>query len=354
MLTFLIMAGGSGERFWPLSSKDKPKQFLSIFSDKPLIRKTYERVLPLVTPDRIFVSVNHHQVAGLKEILPELKEENIIIEPAHRDTAAAVGYGSLIINKYFPDAAIAVLPSDHLIQDEAAFRKVLLTAERNALKGRIVTIGVKPDYPETGYGYIQSDYTRMNHAVKVKRFREKPSLEKAMEYLAEGGYLWNAGVFVFQYRIIMRSFRHHAKKHYAIFQELETLVAKNEGAKTAEEVLPLFKQFEKISIDYAVMEKSTSVYVVPASFGWNDVGSYEAFDSLFPHDSRGNVTVNTNVYCVASNGNIVISDEPNTQVCLLGLSDRVIAVSKGKVLVCSKSRTQEIKKALLLMKNGGQ
>ena len=342
----LIMAGGSGERFWPLSTKEKPKQLLSIFSDKPLITKTYERVLPLVGKDNIFVATNEIQVNALKECLPDVEDKNIIIEPMFKDTAAAIGYGSLIISKYINNPTIAVLASDHLIQDEEEFRKVLSLAYEEADKNHVVTLGIKPTYPETGYGYIEVNNNEINKVTKAVSFREKPNLDIATTYFESGNYLWNSGMFIFKFSTIKEEFKKHAYSHYEIINEMGKIVDSNEGVKTAVKLKPLFSRFEKKSIDFAVMEKSDNIYVIPSSFKWNDVGSYEAFDELFEKDNNGNVVLDSSIVSIDSKNNIIISKDTDIKLSLLGIHDKVIVANNSNVLVCEKNECQRIKELI--------
>lgn len=346
MLTFLIMAGGSGERFWPLSTKEKPKQLLSVFTDKSLIRKTYERILPLVKKDQIFIGTNSIQVKALREQIPELEDKNIIIEPLFKDTAAAIGYGSLIISKYFKDATIAVLPSDSLISDDEEFCKVIKIAQNDAQKGHIVTIGMTPTRVETGYGYIEVKKAERNIPSKAVSFREKPNFELAEEFVASKKFLWNAGMFIFKYSAIMEAFKKYAESHYEILQQIDAEVKENEGLKTSESVKPYFDKFIKKSIDFAIMEHADNIYVVPASFGWDDVGSYTAFDDLFPKDENGNVVRNTECVAVDSNNNIVIGSKQNLRVSLLDIHDKVIVYTDKELLICEKCEVQKIKQIL--------
>ncbi|MGL4568293.1 MAG: mannose-1-phosphate guanylyltransferase, partial [Fusobacteriaceae bacterium] len=217
MLTAVIMAGGSGERFWPLSTPEKPKQLLKIFSDKTMIRETVDRILPIISAERIFIATNELQEIAVKEELKDIPAENIIIEPDFKDTAAAIGYSSLIIENRFKSSLkdgekieVVVLASDHLIKDEAIFRDVLGKAAEEARENRvIVTLGIKPDKPETGYGYIEvknDEAIELNEVYKVKRFREKPNLETAENYVASGKYLWNSGMFIFTTETIFKNF----------------------------------------------------------------------------------------------------------------------------------------------------
>lgn len=346
MLTFLIMAGGSGERFWPLSTKKKPKQLLKVFSDKSLIRLTYERILPLVSKEQIFIATNEIQVDALKTDLTELPDDRIIIEPMFRDTAAAIAYGSMIISKYYENPVICVLPSDALIQNEEEFRKVVKIALDDALNGNIVTFGMTPTYPETGYGYIEALNPVKNIPTKSLGFREKPKYEIAKEYVKSGNFLWNSGMFTFRHDVILEALKKYSPNHYDTISKINKLITKNEGLKTAQISKELFPLFEKKSIDFAVMEHADNIDVIPASFGWNDVGNYTAFEELFDKDNNGNVVRNVNTIFVDSNNNIIVSDSNVQRVSLLGVNDMVVAVTKDEILICPKNRNQEIKKII--------
>jgi mannose-1-phosphate guanylyltransferase len=347
MLTFLIMAGGSGERFWPLSTKEKPKQLLSVFTDKSLIRKTFERILPLVeNKNQIFIGTNEIQVKALKEELPELNEENIIIEPLFKDTAAAIGYGSIIISKYFENPTVAVLPSDALITEDNEFRKVIKIAYGDAQKDHIVTIGITPTRPETGYGYIEVEKFERNIPTKALSFKEKPNEQVAEDYIESKRFLWNAGMFIFKFDVIMKAFEKYAKSHYEVLRKIEATVKQNNGIKTANLVKQYFELFVKKSIDFAIMEYAANIYVIPASFGWDDVGSYSAFDSLFKKDENGNVVRSTVCVSLDSNNNIVVGSKQNLRVSLLDVHDKVIVYTDKELLICDKSRVQDIKKLI--------
>jgi mannose-1-phosphate guanylyltransferase len=347
MLTFLIMAGGSGERFWPLSTKEKPKQLLSVFTNKSLIRKTFERVLPLVkNKDQIFIGTNEIQVKALKEELPELDEHNIIIEPLFKDTAAAIGYGSIIISKYFSNPTIAVLPSDALITEENEFRKVILLAAEDSQNDHIVTLGMTPTRPETGFGYIEVSNPEKNKPTKAISFKEKPNEQVAEDYLESKRFLWNAGMFIFKYDVILNAFEKYANPHFVLLKKISSLIEKNEGVKTANKVKPVFECFVKKSIDFAIMEYADNIYVIPSSFGWDDVGSFSAFDSLFSKDDDQNVVRNTLCISVDSSNNIVIGSKQDLRVSLLGIHDKVIVYTDKELLICEKSRVQDIKKII--------
>ena len=349
MLTFLIMAGGSGERFWPLSTKEKPKQLLKIFSDKSLIRLAYERILPLVDKNRIFIATNEIQVPALKEDLTELEDSRIIIEPAFRDTAAAIAYGSTMISKYYENPTVVVLASDHLIANGDEFRKVIKLAESEANNGSIVTLGIKPTYPETGYGYIEVTDSTLNKATKSLGFREKPKYEIAKEYFESGKYLWNSGMFIFKYETIMNALKKYSPNHFETIESIKPLFNKNEGVKTAELVKDKFMNFEKKSIDFAVMEHASNIMVIPSEFGWNDVGNFLAFEELFKSDENNNVIKNVKCISVDSNNNIIVSNGNYQRISLLGVTNMIVAVTKDDILICEKNKNQDIKKIIKLL-----
>lgn len=346
MLTFLIMAGGSGERFWPLSTKSKPKQLLKVFSNKSLIRLTYERILPLVDKNQIFIATNEIQVDALKSDLTEVPTDRIIIEPLFRDTAAAIAYGSMIISKYYANPTICIIPSDALIQDDEEFRKVIKIAEEDAENDKIVTLGMKPTYPETGYGYIQVSEAINNKPTEAICFKEKPNLELAKTYFESNKYLWNSGMFIFKHNILLEALKKYSPSHYDIISKISEKVSINCGVNTANSVKSDFQNFEKKSIDFAVMEYAKNIDVIPASFGWNDVGNYIAFEELFKKDDNGNVIRNINCISIDSNDNIIVSDSNVQRVSLLGVKNMVIAVTENEILVCAKDKTQQIKEII--------
>lgn len=349
MLTFLIMAGGSGERFWPLSTKEKPKQLLKIFSNKSLIRLAFDRILPLVDKNQIFIATNEIQLKALREELPEVPDSRIIIEPAFRDTASAIAYSSLMISKYYDNPTICVLASDHLIANEDEFRKVIKIAELEAKNNNIITLGIKPEYPETGYGYIEVDEATLNKPTKALAFKEKPNLETAKSYFNSGKYLWNSGMFIFEYKTIVEAFKKCSLNHYEVMQELNKLTDTNNGSITANFVKDVFNKFEKKSIDYAVMEKADNIVVIPSSFGWNDVGSFLAFDTLFNHDEFNNVIYNIKSIILDSNNNIIISQNDNHRLSMLGVNNMLVVITNNELLIMPKHKCQEIKKILKKM-----
>lgn len=333
----VILAGGSGERFWPLSTPERPKQFLRVFGGESLIRQALARLDGLVAPEDAFVVTTKSLVAATRRELPEIPKCNILGEPMRRDTGAAValGVGLAAQRGRKPrlqaegedDPVIGFFSSDQMVAKPKEFRKVVKKAVALARrKDAIVTIGIKPDYPATCFGYISP---------KTRAFVEKPDAEKAKKYV-KAGYLWNAGMFIARASVFRGAFAAHAP-------ELEKLA--NIGA-SAKSIAPaglarLYSALPKISFDYAVMEKAKNVEVVPGDFGWDDVGSFAAFDKYFPHDSRGNVREGPcNV--VEADGNICVAR--SARISLLGVKNLVVVTTPDAVLVADKSRLTDMKK----------
>lgn len=358
MLTAIIMAGGSGERFWPLSTPEKPKQLLKLFSNKTMIRETVERILPIISPEKIFIATNILQSEEIRSELPEIPVGNIIIEPMFKDTAAAIGYSSLIIEERFKEKLslnekieVVVLASDHLIENGDEFRKILKIAANECNKnGTICTLGIKPNKIETGYGYIEirdNENILLNSVYKVNRFREKPNYETAEKYIQAGNYLWNSGIFIFTLETIFKNFEVLMEEHNEIFKKLR-LEIKNKiiGKELAYTVKHYFERFEKISIDFGVMEYSKNIRVIPMDVGWNDIGSFNALDEIFEKDSNGNILKSSKVKMLDSQNNIILVEDLN--VSLLGVEDLLIVKNGENLLISKKNRAQDIKKIIKL------
>lgn len=348
-LAVFIMAGGSGERFWPLSTREKPKQLLKLVDkDRSLIRMTVDRVLPIVPAERIFIGTNAIQAKGIAEELPMLPLENIIIEPQFKDTAAAIGFGSVVIGEKYPDATMVVLASDHLIRNEANFcKRILAAAEAAAEKEAIVTLGIKPSRPETGYGYLETEDCYIGEPTPVIRFWEKPNLQRAESYVASGRYLWNSGMFIFKIATMNQAFAQYLPKHAALLAQIATLGdAKREHSNA--KLNELFGQFEKISIDFGIMEKFHNTLVIPVDFGWNDIGSFPALDDVFDKSENGSVIQGSEVVEVSSSNNIILGKSGKV-IATLGVKDLVIVDTENSLLVCSKAEAQSIKKVLEIL-----
>ncbi|MGL5151650.1 MAG: mannose-1-phosphate guanylyltransferase [Clostridium sp.] len=343
MLCGLIMAGGKGTRFWPLSTEEKPKQFLNLIGEETMIQMTVNRVKPIIPIERIFVCTGAMYVDLVKEQLPELPEENIIVEPEGRNTAPCIALSAFVIQKYYNNSTMVVLPSDHLIKDEEEFRRILLSSEDfiSENKEAIVTLGMEPTRAETGYGYIKCNNSfepinETNIIKKVDAFVEKPNKEKAKEYLEKGNYLWNGGMFLWNTENILKKIKTYCVDTYEALEPIVQVSLENLQNLINER----YRETEAISIDYAVLEKSDDIYVVPSDFGWDDVGSWEALDRYREKDSSGNVHVGRTSTINGVN-NLVISS--NQTIVVEGLSDIYVIENDGKIIVGHKSNVANVK-----------
>lgn len=341
--TALIMAGGRGERFWPKSRKSLPKQFLSLTGDgKTMIQLTVERILPLVDMQDIYIATNRSYKALVRQQLPELPEENILCEPVAKNTAPCIGLGAMHIAKKYEDAVMFVLPSDHLIKYNAMYLDTLRRASEVAEEGEnLVTLGIMPDYPETGYGYIkfQPD-ARKGVAFEVERFVEKPDLETAKRYLATEQYLWNSGMFIWRISTILHNMEKYLPETYAGLGRIRDAIGTSEENEVLEKEFALFKSE---SIDYGIMEKADHIYTLPGSFGWDDVGSWNAVERIQPANEFGNV-VNGNAVTVDTKRCIIQGGKK--LIATVGLEDIIIVDTDDALLVCEKGDAGEIKKVL--------
>ena len=342
-VTALIMAGGRGERFWPRSRRNMPKQFLSLTDDgKTMIQLTVERIMPLVDIKDIYIATNKDYRQLALEQLPGIPEENILCEPVGRNTAPCIGLGAVHIAKKYEDAIMLVLPSDHLIKFNKMYLTTLLDACRIAEKGtNLVTIGIMPDYPETGYGYIKFDAKEPEGgAYRVDRFVEKPSLEVAKEYLAAEEYLWNSGQFIWKVSSILENLKQYMPDTY------ERLLRIQEAIGTEEEEQILDREFHEMdsqSIDYGIMEKAKDIYILPGAFGWDDVGSWLAVERIKKTNEFGNV-VNGNIITVNTKNCIIQGGRK--LIAAVGLQDLIIVDTEDATLICEKDNTGDIKKVL--------
>ena len=342
MLCALIMAGGKGTRFWPLSTEEKPKQFLNLIGEETMIQMTVNRIKPIIPIERVFVCTGEMYVNLVKEQLPELPEQNIIIEPEGRNTAPCIALSAFVIKKYYKDANMIVLPSDHLISDEDEFRNVIKNADEFVRENKeaIITLGMEPTRAETGYGYIRygKDEKEINNhkVIKVDAFVEKPNKEKAEAYIKEGNYLWNGGMFLWSADNILNQIEKYSNDTYKALKDIEIV----DNEEIQELINNNYHKTEAISIDYAVMEKSDSIYVVPSRFGWDDVGSWEALDRYREKDDKGNVLVGS-AKVVDSHESLVISSSHD--IVVEGLRDIYVIENDGKILVGHKSNVANVK-----------
>jgi len=342
-VTAMIMAGGRGERFWPKSRKSLPKQFLSLTDDGvTMIQDTVSRILPLVDMEDIYIVTNRDYKELAMEQLPELPEENVLCEPVGRNTAPCVGLAAMHIGSKYDDALMIVLPSDHLIKYNSMFLNVLRDACAVAEKGEnLTTIGITPNYPETGYGYIKFDPDQSEgRAYSVERFVEKPDLKTAKKYLADESYLWNSGMFVWKVSTILADIEKYIPNTY------EGLVKIKEAIGTEEQDAVLEAEFQKMeseSIDYGIMEKADHIYVIPGTFGWDDVGSWLAVGRIRSTNEFGN-TVHGNVIIVETKNSII--EGTDKLIAAVGLKDIIVVDTDDALLICDKGHAGDIKKVL--------
>lgn len=341
----VIMAGGRGERFWPQSRLHRPKQLLPIVGLKSMIAQTVDRLAGLVPPERIFIITNKEQRDATIAACPGVSAAQIIGEPVGRDTAAAVGLAVMLIARINPNATLALLPADSAIHDHAGFRRTLeasfVVAERAP---RIVTVGIRPTSPATGYGYIHQDEPEADAAglpvVSVHRFVEKPDIEKAYEYVASGEYLWNAGIFVWSVPTITAAFK---KDALAIWSALKSVSTSLDSGKSLDETLgEIYPTIPKVSVDYAILEKADNVSCVPAVFDWDDVGEWPAVARHDKPDAKGNILRGDSLV-LEGRDNVVIT-EGGHLLAVLGVDDLVVVHTVDATLVVPKSRAQDVKK----------
>lgn len=342
-VTAMIMAGGRGERFWPKSRKNLPKQFLSLTDDGvTMIQHTVKRIRPLVDMEDIYIVTNRDYKKLAMEQLPELPEENILCEPVGRNTAPCVGLAAMHIGKKYDDALMIVLPSDHLIKYNSMFVDVLKDACAVAEKGdNLTTIGITPNYPETGYGYIKFDPDQSEgRAYGVECFVEKPDLKTAKEYLADESYLWNSGMFVWKISTILKDIEKFLPEMYEGLLKIKAAIATEEQEAVLEEE---FTKFVSESIDYGIMEKAQNIYVLPGTFGWDDVGSWLAVGRIRSTNEFGNA-VQGNVITVETKNSII--EGSDKLIATVGLEDMIVVDTEDALLICDKGHAGDIKKVL--------
>ena len=347
----VIIAGGSGTRFWPLSREHTPKQLLSIGGKETLIQSTVRRISLIVPVGNTYIVTNQKQMEPINFQLHALTDESwdnrFILEPEARNTAPAVGLAAIYLKNLNPKAIMIVLPSDHIIKDSDKFCRALLTAAKTASEGYMVTIGIKPDKPETGYGYIKCGRKIKDGVYNALGFKEKPDKEIAGEYLKEGDYYWNSGMFVWKADTILRAIKKYMPALYEGLVKIEKTLGsgKEETVKRS-----VFSKLQPESIDYGVLEKAKNVAIVPADMGWSDVGSWHALEYILPRNSNNNV----------KQGNIISIDSKNSifycgkrVVGAIGLDDMIVVDTADATLICPKNRAQDVRKIVDILKERG-
>ncbi|GLI51916.1 mannose-1-phosphate guanylyltransferase [Tepidanaerobacter syntrophicus] len=351
----VIMAGGGGTRFWPLSRINTPKQFLHIAGEDTMINNTIKRIKEIVPVDNIMIVANKAQENTLQEaVSEEIKGENILLEPVGRNTAACIGYAAMTIKKRHGDAVMGVFPSDHYIKNVTEFRRILEAAYEIAEStDKLVTIGIKPTFASTGYGYIR--YNRDNFissdgrlAYEVVDFIEKPPFSKAKQYLESGNYLWNSGMFIWKVSVILKSFERFLPKLYRSLMELEPYIDTEEEWSQIEKIYPTM---QSISIDYGIMERSDEVVVIPGDFGWSDVGSWDSLGEVFPPDENGNI-MRGDIIEIDTRNSVIYTN--SHLVAAVGLENMIVVETADALLVCAKERAQDVKRVVDKLKEMGR
>ena len=348
----VIMAGGGGTRLWPLSRKESPKQMLNLIGERTLFQIAVDRLIDIFPMENILVVTVAEQAEVLKKQYPEIPKENFILEPMPKGTASVVGLAAVAVNNRIKNATMAILTADHFIKDVAMFQNVLCSARELAQEGYLVTLGIKPTFPSTGYGYIQrtNEIGEYNHhkAFRVESFKEKPDQKKAAEFLARQDHDWNSGMFIWRVDRILEEIKRFlpdlSKKLDKIAGAWGTVSEKDELLSTWPEIIPE-------TIDYGIMEKADKIAVFPVDgLGWNDVGSWESLFDVLPADKDGNLLIGANHIGLETNNSLVLNNEKERLVVTIGLEDVIVIQTKDAVLVCNREKTQDIKKVVNQLK----
>lgn len=341
----VIMAGGVGSRFWPMSTPECPKQFVDVLgTGRSLLQMTYDRLRELVPHENFWVVTSAQYASIVAEQLPDIPSSNILREPCRRNTAPCIAYASWRIKAINPNANVVVTPSDHIVLNTPEFQRVVQTTLQFAEEtDSIVTIGIKPSRPETGYGYIQCDlsYSTARHKeiFRVDSFHEKPDLITAQQYVSQNNFLWNSGIFVWNVSTIVNAFRIYQPEMSHIFEDLLPIYGTSQEQAVIDEQFPLC---ENISVDYAIMEKAEEIFVCPSNFGWSDLGTWGSLYSIYQIDSQGNAIIGNNVTVVES-ANCIIHTSQEKKVFIQGLDGFIVAEKDNALLICRMSEEQRIR-----------
>jgi mannose-1-phosphate guanylyltransferase len=338
-LFVVIMAGGRGERFWPLSTSRMPKPFIPLLGTSSLIQDTVSRIRSIVPLERVLISIGADQLEIARQQLPQVPEVNFIVEPIGRDTSACIGYCALHIEQRDPDGIMLALPADHFVGDSPAYIRTIQKGLEYLEGAAGVVFGIPPDRAETGYGYILAERPSAGaDAWPVVRFIEKPDVAKAQEYVAAGNYFWNSGMFLWNNRTLLSLFEKHMPETYAGLCRLRPLIGKG---STNAEVSGIFSSLPRISIDFGIMEKISGLRLVPAQFIWDDIGNWASLERALQPDAQGNIAQGPHV-ALESSGCTVYSQAGI--VAVFGVSDLIVVQAFGKVLVCSKDKAADLKR----------
>jgi len=343
----VILAGGSGTRFWPKSREQLPKQLLNINGERTMIQDTLTRISPIVSAEKTWIITNEkHALETCRQLkATKFNPSQLLTEPIARNTAAAIGYSAFILSQHNPDAIMAVFPADHAITTHKQFLELIEQTKTVAKKNHLVTLGIKPTSPETGYGYIKQGKSLEGNAYKVDRFIEKPDKATAEKYLSEGGYYWNSGIFIWKVSVLLNEIKRYLPNLHTQLDKLSKNTIEVKGPYPFKELndsgKKIFESLQPVSIDNGIMEKSNNSVVFPANIGWNDVGSWTALADISQKDSKGNV-IKGNVFSIENNNSIIYAEE--RLVATMGLKNMIVVDTSDAVLICPKDCAQDVKK----------
>jgi mannose-1-phosphate guanylyltransferase len=348
----VILAGGRGTRFWPLSRKRRAKQLLALDGEQTMIQQTVQRLLPLAAPNHFWIITNEELQAAIARQVPRLPKKQIIAEPVGKNTAPAIGLAAFLLHRLDPRATIGLFPSDHVIGDEKTYRDVIQRGTEIASAGNnIVVLGIRPTRPETGYGYIESGAPLEMEVLRVRRFTEKPDAEHATQFLRAGNYFWNSGMFLWSALTLVNALQEHLPKTAALLEEIASVYGTSKFSSTFRKLYP---ECENISVDYAVLEprsakgeEASNIYCIPADFGWNDLGSWAALHehhSLKSKSADGNLIASDGSYTLNARGNYVHA--PGKFVATVGVDNLVVVETEDALLITSRERSQDVGKVV--------
>jgi mannose-1-phosphate guanylyltransferase len=352
----VIMAGGGGTRLWPLSRQSRPKQMLSLFDERSMFQTAVDRITSIFPPERIFVVTVQDQARELQAQCTDIPAKNYLIEPAARGTASVIGLAAIAIQQINPQAVMAVLGSDHFIKDEPGFRELLAAAGLAAEDGYLVTLGIEPTFPATGFGYIQKGgllCSYQDHSVfQVSRFKEKPSQAEAVEMIADGQHLWNSGMFFWRCDLIMEEYKRQMPELYASLQEISLSWGASQAAPVLERV---WSALRNETIDYGVMEGARNVVVLPAAgLGWSDVGSWDSLFDLLEGDQNGNIVMSGEHIGVETARSLIYANKAHRLVVTIGIEDLVVVDTEDVLLICAKDQAQRVRQVVHYLKENGK
>lgn len=352
----VIMAGGGGTRLWPLSRRERPKQTLRLIEEKPLFTIAVDRISPLIPLDRIFVVTVEDQAEQLQTLVPKLPTSNFILEPSPKGTASVVGLAAVVLDSRNPDSVMAVLTADHFIKKENTFREMLKAAYEIASLGELVTLGICPTYPSTGYGYIQrgEELGAVNgfQYFRSLGFREKPPANVAEEYVSSGDYSWNSGMFIWKSKRILEEIHQHMPKLSSGLDEIKTAI---EGPSLSEVLKLVWERLESQTVDYGIMEKAKRVVVLPANnLGWIDIGNWDRMFEVLETDDSGNIVFSDSSLLVNTTGSMVVTEGDKRLIALLGVKDLVVVDAGDVLLVCNRDHAEDVRKIVRMLSEQGK